>query len=288
MRTEQEMLDLLLDFAKKEENIRVVLMNGSRVNPNVKRDVFQDFDIVYLVREVEPYIRNKSVVDYFGDLMILQTPDDMDDPPPEGDGHYAYLMQFMDGNRIDLSFHAIDRLDELLDDSLTVVLLDKDHSVKELPPPSDSSYLPKEPTEKRFQDCCNEFWWVSPYVAKGLWRGELTYAKCMLDVVIRDELMKMLTWYFGRKTGFKKSPGKMGKYIKSDVEPEIWMELEKTYSDSKFNNIWDSLFVMGKLFRRLANDVAAVYGFKYPAQDDQKVTEYLWRIRNLPQDATEI
>src|SRR6266511_4731517 len=111
MRSEQEMIDLLMDFARKEENIRVVLMNGSRVNPNVKRDVFQDFDIACLVREVDPYKRNKRVVSYFGDIMILQTPEDMNDPPAEGDGHYTYLMQFMDGNRVDLSFYSIDRLE---------------------------------------------------------------------------------------------------------------------------------------------------------------------------------
>ena len=288
MRSEQEMLELILDFARKEENIRVVLMNGSRVNPNAKKDVFQDFDIACIVKEVDPYRRNENVVNYFGDILILQTPEDMQDPPPENNGHYAYLMQFMDGSRIDLSFYSIDQLNNVLDDSLTVLLLDKDDIVKELPPPSDSDYLPKEPTEKLFQDCCNEFWWCSPYVAKGLWREELTYAKYMLDVVIREQLIKMLTWFFGIKTGFRKSPGKFGKYIKNDVEPEIWTELEKTYSDSNFDNVWESLFRMGNLFRRIANSVASVYGFKYPQKDDERVTEYLHRIKNLPRDAIDI
>jgi aminoglycoside 6-adenylyltransferase len=289
MRSEQEMIDLLLDFARKEEDVRAVLMNGSRVNPNVKRDIFQDFDIVYLVKEVEPYKRNERVVNSFGDILILQTPEDMQDPPPENHGHYAYLMQFMDGNRIDLSFYSINQLDSVLDDSLTVVLLDKDNIVKELPAPSDKDYLPTEPTDKLFQDCCNEFWWVSPYVAKGLWRQELTYAKYLLDVVLREEqLMKMLTWYFGIKTGFKKSPGKFGKFMKKDFEPELWLELEKTYSDSNFDNIWDSLFTIGRLFRRIANEVASHYGFRYPQKDDERVTEYLHRIKNLPRDATEI
>ena len=288
MRSEQEMIDLILNFVRKEEDVRAVLMNGSRVNPNVKRDIFQDFDIACLVREVDPYKRNARVVNYFGDILILQTPEDMQDPPPENNGHYAYLMQFMDGNRIDLSFYSMDRLDDALNDSLTVLLLDKDNIVKELPPPSDIDYLPKEPTEKLFQDCCNEFWWCSPYVAKGLWRQELTYAKYMLDVVIREQLMKMLTWYFGVKTGFKKAPGKFGKYIKDDVEADVWMTLEKTYSDANFDNIWDSLFMTGSLFRRMANEVASLYGFRYPQKDDERVTDYLHRIRNLPRDATDI
>jgi len=288
MRSEREIINLLLAFANREENIRVVLMNGSRVNPNVQKDPFQDFDVVYLVKKVEPYKRNKEIVNYFSELMILQTPEDMSDPPPEGDGHYSYLMQFMDGNRIDLSFYPIDQLDKILKDSLTVVLLDKDRIVKDLPPPSDIDYLPKEPTLRLFQDCCNGFWWVNPYVAKGLWRGELTYAREMLDLVTREQLMKMPTWYFGIKTEYKIAPGKSGKYIKKYIEPEIWMEIEKTYSDANFENIWESLFTMGRLFRRLAKDVATFYGFKYPQRYDKNVTEYLYQIKNLPRDAQEI
>src|SRR5687768_18389331 len=133
MRSEQEMMDLLLDFAKKEENIRAVLMNGSRVNPNAKKDVFQDFDIACLVRKVDPYRGNGNIMKTFGEIMILQTPEDMQDPPPEGDGRYTYLMQFMDGKRIDLSFFPLEQLNSNVDDSLTVVLLDKDNIIKGLP-----------------------------------------------------------------------------------------------------------------------------------------------------------
>ncbi|NJC95175.1 MAG: aminoglycoside adenylyltransferase [Anaerolineales bacterium] len=287
MRSEQEMLELILNFVKQDVNIRAVAMNGSRTNPNAKKDIFQDYDIACFVDDLTPYVRNDAIPKYFGEILILQEPENMQDPPPEEDGHYAYLMQFKDGNRIDLSFDRIERIRSVLDDSLTIVLLDKDDILGEVPPSSDRDYLPKKPTDKQFQDCCNEFWWVNPYAAKGLWRGELTYSKYMMDVVIREEqLMKMLTWYFGVKTDFKRSPGKFGKYIKSGVEPEIWLELEKTYCDANFENIWESLFCMGRLFRRMAIAVATEFGFQYPQQDDDNVSEYLMKIKNLPGDAT--
>jgi aminoglycoside 6-adenylyltransferase len=289
MRNEKEMLDLILNFARNNENIRVVVMNGSRANPNVKKDILQDFDIACLIKDISPYVRNDRIPHYFGEILILQEPENMQDPPAEQNGHYAYLMQFMDGNRIDLSFYALDQLESVINDSLTVLLLDKDNLVKTLPPSNDSDYLPTMPTEKQFQDCCNEFWWVTPYVAKGLWRGELTYAKCMLeDVVIHEQLLKMLTWYFGIKTGFQKAPGKLGKYIKEDIEPEIWTELENTYSDSNFENIWEALFTAGRLFRCMAKDVALSFGFEYPQQDDDNVSQYIRRIKDLPEDATQI
>jgi aminoglycoside 6-adenylyltransferase len=288
MRSDEEMLELILDVAKKDDSIRAVTMNGSRVNPNAKKDPFQDFDIVYLVTDVEPYKRNKAFISQFGELMILQTPEDMVDPPAEDDGHYSYLMQFLDGNRIDLSFFSLEKISSCIEDSLTIVLLDKDHLIPELPPPSDRDYLPKPPTAKLFEDCCNEFWWVSVYVAKGLWRDELTYSKQTLDLYVREQLMKMLVWYFGVQTDFQKSPGKMGKYFKEGLEPEIWAQLEQTYADAQPEHIWDSLIVMGNLFRHAAQYVAKHFGFLYPEQDDKNVTAFLHHVRKLPRDARTI
>ncbi len=286
MRSEQEIFDLIMTFAHGDDNIRAVVMNGSRTNPNAPKDLFQDFDIACLINDLTPYIHKDKIPAYFGDILILQEPDNMGEPFSIDKGYYAYLMQFMDGNRIDLSFHAPERWKTVTSDSLSILLLDKDNVIGELPPSNDGDYLPVPPTEKQFQDCCNEFWWVTPYAAKGLWRGELTYAKHIQDEYIREQLMKMLVWYFGIKTDFKKSPGKLGKYLKHDIEPELWAELEQTYSDGDFAHIWESLFTMGNLFRQLAKHVAANFGFQYPQQDDDNVSKFIRRIKDLPADAT--
>jgi aminoglycoside 6-adenylyltransferase len=154
MRTEKEMLDLILTYARQNEDVRAVIMNGSRVNPNVKKDPFQDYDIVYLVKSVEPYRRNPEIPRYFGDILILEEPEDMEDPPPANDGGYGYLMQFMDGTRIDLGFSPLNHAQRCAKDTLSVVLLDKDNLIGELPPPNERGYLPKKPTAKAFKDCC--------------------------------------------------------------------------------------------------------------------------------------
>ncbi len=126
MRSEQEILDLILDTAHDDERIRAVIMNGSRVNPNAPCDPFQDFDVVYLVSDVAPFRHNMEWIKRFGELMILQIPEDMQDPAPNSDGRFTYLMQFTDGNRIDLQIVPLDKLSELTQDSLTEILLDKD------------------------------------------------------------------------------------------------------------------------------------------------------------------
>lgn len=287
MRTEQQMLDLILETARGDERIRAVIMNGSRTNPNAPRDPFQDFDIVYIVTEVAPFRHNLEWIERFGEMMVMQLPDEMQDPPPDPDGSYAYLMQFVDGNRIDLTFVSASQFRER--DSLSLLLLDKDGIVEPFPPANESDYLPKPPTAKAFFDCCNEFWWVAPYVAKGLWRQEILYAKCMHDEVIRNQqLMKMLTWHIGRKTDFQVSPGKLGKYFQKYLEPELWDMLQKTFADASYENTWDALLATCELFRNVAIPIAEHYGFEYPIEDDKRVTVHLMHVRNLPLVAKEI
>ena len=236
MRSGQQMLHLILDTARGDERIRVVILNGSRVNPNAPRDPFQDFDVVYLVTDMAPFRHNIEWIQRFGELMILQLPEDMQDPSPNQDGRFAYLMQFTDGNRIDLSIAPLEKLAEFTQDSLTEILLDKDGRVQSLPPANDSDYLPQPPSARAFADCCNEFWWVCPYVAKGLWRGEILYAKHFLDHYLREQMMIMLTWYAGMNTQFSESRGKDGKYLQQQLEPELWEQLLHTYSDANYEH----------------------------------------------------
>ena len=289
MRTEQEMLDLIIETARCEERIRAVIMNGSRANPNAPRDPFQDFDIVYIVTEVSSFRQDRDWIKRFGDLMIMQLPEDMQDPPASDDGQFGYLMQFMDGNRIDLGIFTFSQWKEHGKDSLSVLLLDKDGIIEPFPPASETDYLPKPPTAKAFSDCCNEFWWVSPYIAKGLWRQEILYAKCMHEEVVRDaELMKMLKWHIGVKTDFKVNPGKLGKYFQRYLEPELWDTLLKTYADASYENTWEALFATCDLFRKVAIPLAEHFGFEYPFEDDRRVTAYLQHVRWLPKNAREI
>lgn len=288
MRSEQEMLELIVNIAKNDGRIRAVIMNGSRANPSARRDIFQDFDIVYLVTDVGPFKDDCTWINRFGEIMIMQTPEAMQDPPPRHSGSFTYLMQFADGTRIDLRLFPVAKLNELEKDSLSLLLLDKDGIIEPFAPPSESDYLPRPPTAKAFSDCCNEFWWVCPYVAKGLWRQEAIYAKYMSDSVVREQLMKMLAWYVGVKTQFLRSPGKFGKHLKQYLEPELWAMLQKTYSDAGYENTWDALYTMCDLFRMIAGRVAEHFGFDYPHGNDEKVSAHLKHVRLLPKNATEM
>src|SRR4030042_1602659 len=94
MRSESVVLDLIINTARDDDRVRAVILNGSPLNPGSPRGIFPDFAIVYVVTEVVPFIGDAHWIARFGDVMIMQMPDDMHGPPPDKNNGYAYMMQF--------------------------------------------------------------------------------------------------------------------------------------------------------------------------------------------------
>ncbi len=286
MRSETEMMDLILGVARRDERIRAVALNGSRTNPRAPKDIFQDYDIVYLVTEMESFLSDPHWIDIFGERIIMQTPETMTLVPPGANGRFPYLMQFRDGNRIDLTLIPLEQQEAYCrEDSLTRILLDKDNRLPDLPAPDDAAYWVQPPTAARFADCCNEFWWVAIYVAKGLWRREFLYVRAHLDRYVRDMLLKMLEWQAGIATDFTVSAGKHGKYLERYLPVASWQALLATYAAGDYPETWQALFAACDLFRATARMVADHFGYAYPADEDERVTAYLRHIQALPRDA---
>ena len=147
MRTEKEMYNLILNIANNDERIRAVYHNGSRTNPNVLKDIFQDYDVVYVVTEKLPFIEDKAWIKRFGEILYMQYPDEYPDCQNDKENFYGWLMQFTDGNRIDLHVETIGHAQEnIMNDSLCKVLLDKDNCLPEILPSSDKIYWIHKPT----------------------------------------------------------------------------------------------------------------------------------------------
>lgn len=283
------MIELVLTYAENDERIRAVGLNGSRTNPNVPKDIFQDFDIVYLVTDMDSFMEDHHWIDLFGERIIMQTPEQMSMFPPELGGRFSYLMLFSDGNRIDLTLVPIEEKDLYCkEDKLTIILMDKDNCLPEVPPPTDEDYWAKRPSAEFFADCCNEFWWVSTYVAKGLWRSEILYAHEHINNILRPMLVKMLEWKVGIEHKYSLSIGKCGKYLKEYLSEKCWQELLSTYAGGSYDDVWRALFAMVNLFRSTAIFVADQLGFEYTSEEDERVTAYLEHIKRLSPNATEI
>jgi len=288
LRSEKEMMNLIIGTAEKDERIRAVYMNGSRTNPNVKKDIFQDYDIVFVVTETMSFINDKNWINLFGETAIVQEPDwndvkiSISNEKHDFSRHYAWLMLFKDGNRIDLGIEIKEEAEKnYLEDKLTVLLLDKDGFLPEIPPPSDNEYYVKKPDKDKYTACCNEFWWCLNNAAKGIARDELPYAMEMFNNYVRNMLNQMTDWYIGTLNNFSVNTGKMGKFYKKYLPVNLYNLYYKTYSDGNYNNIWDSIFSACKLFKTIALDVGKYFNFEYNQNEENGTLEYLKWVKNL-------
>ena len=106
MRTETKMMTLILQIA---ENLQAeaVALSGSRINPQTQEDEFQDYDVVYIVENLNDLLSDLSWLDQFGMRLIEQH---------NVLGHRRlYLMLFEDGNRIDLTLCPKSHIQEWVD-----------------------------------------------------------------------------------------------------------------------------------------------------------------------------
>lgn len=289
MRSEQEMMDLILSVAKEDARIRAVYMNGSRTNPNAPRDIFQDYDIVYVVNETGAFRSDKTWIDRFGERLYMQLPEENVFYQSEIHSCYGWLIQFSDGNRLDLHVSTLEHvLKGIQGDRLCKILVDKDDCLPVMPEATDEDFWVQRPTERQFLDTCNEFWWCLNNVAKGLWREEISYVMDMINHVVRPQLIRLLEWKIGFEAEFSVSIGKSGKYMDKWLDEEIWQLFLKTYSSSKIDEIWDAVFIMCDLFNVVAREISGRMAVSYNQDEADNSLKFLRDVRLLPKEATSI
>ena len=186
MRTDQEILELILETAKKLQ-VDVVALSGSRTDTKAPKDKFQDYDVVYVVDDLDNLTNDLSWLDQFGKRIIEQE---------VTLGHRRlYLILFEDGNRIDLTLCPKDHINEWVDSEAGFIVLEDEKGLFEAYLPNPKRYWIAPPSEEEFTASCNEFWWVSAYVVKGICRKQVIYAT--------DHLKTIRSRYKKRKPAMK-------------------------------------------------------------------------------------
>ena len=264
MRTETEMLDLILQIAKTLQ-VKAVAMSGSRTNPKAPKDEFQDYDVVYVVDDLDNLTSDLSWLDLFGKRIIEQE---------VGFGHRRlFLMLFEDGNRIDLTLCPKDHIQEWVDSEAGFTVFEDPEHLFEPYSQNLERYWTPPATETNFVKSCNEFWWVSAYVVKGICRNQLIYATDHLYGICQQEFLKILAWQVASDRG-KVDIGKNYKYLFNYLPAEQKKEFSDLLDFSSLDKITESLFATMQLFHREAQRFAHKMGFDYDMEVAEKMIEY--------------
>lgn len=264
MRTETEMMALILQIAESLQ-VEAVALSGSRINPHSQKDEFQDYDVVYIVDDLEDLISDLSWLDQFGNLLISQH--------NIVDHRRLYLMLFEDGNRIDLTLCPKEHIQEWVDSEANFEVIKDDKGLFEAYQPNSKRYWTYPPTEEEFAASCNEFWWVSAYVVKAIRRSQLIYATDHLYGICQQELLKILAWQVASDKEAV-DIGKNYKYLFHYLPAEKEKEFSALLDLSSFDKITQSLFSTMKGFDREAQILAQKMGFTYDKEVAEKMITY--------------
>ena len=167
MRTDQEILGLILETAKKLQ-VDAVALSGSRTDTKAPKDEFQDYDLVYVVDNLDNLTSDLAWLDQFGTRIIEQH--------NILANRRLYLMLFEDGNRIDLTLCPKEHIKEWVDSEAGFTVLEDKKGLFESYSPSPERFWIHPASKTDFEKSCNEFWRVSAYVVKGIYRKQVIYA----------------------------------------------------------------------------------------------------------------
>ena len=264
MRTEPEMLDLIFQTAKVLQ-VEAVAMSGSRTNPKAPKDEFQDYDVIYVVDDLDNLTSDLSWLDQFGTRIIEQH--------NVLGNRRLYLMLFEDGNRIDLTLCPTEYIQEWVDSEAGFTVLEDKKGLFEPYFPNPQRFWTSPASEIEFEKACNEFWWVSAYVVKGICRKQLLYATDHLYGICQQELLKVVAWQVAADKGTI-DIGKNYKYLFNYLPAEKEKQFSNLLDFSSLEKLTQSLFATMTLFHQEAQFLANKMGFDYDMEVAEKMIQY--------------
>jgi len=264
MRIEPEMLDLIFQTAKVLQ-VETVAMSGSRTNPKAPKDEFQDYDVIYVVDDLDNLTSDLSWLDQFGTRIIEQH--------NVLGNRRLYLMLFEDGNRIDLTLCPKEHIKEWVDSEADFTVLDDPQGLFDSYAPTPKRYWTAPASATDFDKSCNEFWWVSAYVVKGIHRNHLVYATDHLYGICQQELLKLLAWQVAADKGTV-DVGKNYKYLFQHLPAEKEKEFTALLDFSDQKSLTKFLLATMDFFHKEAQAFSLKTGFHYDKATAEKMIEY--------------
>jgi len=270
MRSPEQMYEQILAFAKNDDRVRCVYLNSTRVDESYC-DKYSDFDLVFIVRDIGSFINNDRWLDVFGQILVMQkTSDELDTPYDyEGFDNFIYLMQYYDGNRIDLTLVDMRNIEYAINhtNEPRKVLLDKDgFNLSDIA--YKGFYRIDKPVERAFDEAVNEFWWMAVVSAKGLCRNDITYVKAMMEHYQFRPFCRMLDWLTGIRTDFQAEGEKYSKNCKHYLKIKEYKQLCDSFGGGCMDDIWNSLFRRSYFFKQTSHEVASYFSYSVKEQED--------------------
>lgn len=280
MKVREEKLKSIIDWAEKNQDIRVLILTSSLVNPLAPIDDFSDLDIEFVFEQNTNYILDKSWINHFGNPIAMIE----EDESCFNDKHAMKMVLYEDGVKADFKLYSKSNFiketeQKELPEDWDIgykILIDKDGITKQMLKPTYQVSIIKKPTEKKFTNLLIDFWWDTTYVAKCLARDEIFYAKFISETIIRTEyLTQLIEWYIAIEHNWNITTNKHGRLFKKYLTQEMWAKIEQTFSGSELEDNWNALFSMADLVSKIGTELSKKLDYEYPQKLEIDIRKYL-------------
>lgn len=287
MKLREDKLASIIHWAENNPDIRAVLLTSSLVNPYAPVDDLSDLDIELVFMDRKKYELNNEWIHLFGEpISMIEEEDHVFDGK-----HAMKMVLYKDHVKVDFKLYQISEfIHEVKADQLPEdwdlgykVLIDKDGLAKELKSPTYQHIMIQKPTEEKFWQLINDFWWDTTYVAKCLKRGDIFYAKFMSEDILRtDYLVPLIEWYIAAAYDWNMiTTNKHGRLFKKYLSADLWNRVEATFSGSDIEENWIALFAFADLVNTLGASLADQLHFSYPDKMEKDIRNYLMEVKSI-------
>lgn len=264
-----QLLDNFIQWAKAQEDIRLVCMVGSRGRDAI--DEYSDYDLECFTTDIEKYRGSSGdFAHQFGTVWVNK-------PFLRGDGWPEFLVLYEDAIKMDFSFIDLGVRATHMQHNLYrrgyKLLLDKDGLTLQLPPNSSVLPAPEKPTVAQFKSEVEAFYYGAVYVAKQIRRRQLWTVQYR-DWTMKGSLLAILEWYAQFILG-ESDTWYEGRSIHEWANEEILLALRDAFPHYEVADSWRALQNTMQLFSRLAPEIANTFDYDYPLLLEAKVMQYV-------------
>ena len=267
-------LDAILEWARRDDAIRALVVTGSLARHDDTADEYSDLDIQVIATDIRRYIQDDRWLDHLGDVWIRF--------PLRHDAPYR-LVWFSGGIKVDFQFLASDTIqgDQLTDEYTRgyQILLDKDDLFRDLPPSLRLFPLAPPPSATEVQAAINEFWFEAIHVAQFIRRRDFWVVKHR-DWTMKTDLLRMLEWHTRLVRRQPINTWLLGRRVAHWADEETYVAVQRIWAGWDAPALWEALLIQLELFSRLSLELARALQFNYEERRFRQIAAYihqLWR-----------
>lgn len=256
-------LNAAIAWAQQRPDVDALILTGSFARIDGSTDIHSDLDLEIIGPNPAALAEDDGWLRDIGPLLtVLRL--------GEGQAWPTRLAIYGDGVKIDFTLAGPARLQAMREHGLDPlyqrgyrVLLDKTGAAQGLPAPQGRPAAPALPSEERFRERVEEFWFEAFHIPKYLARGELFVVK-LRDWTMKELLLEMLEWHAHSRPGAAADCWHIGTGLQHWAEPEHWQALHQAFGRFDAADAERAFHATLRLYSQVAREVAARAGFGYP------------------------